>query len=72
MNDLKKILKDLRNFKTLLKSTFLTMEIKNMLSKSENYIIDIPEEDEDSDKSEENCYKMSLTSNTTNDLKVLE
>ena len=48
------------------------MEIKNMLSKSENYIIDIPEEGKDSDKSEENSCKMSLTSNTTNDLKVLE
>jgi hypothetical protein len=50
MLDLKKILKDIRNIKTLLKSSFMTLEVKNYLRKSENYIIDLSENEDGDDK----------------------
>ena len=39
--DLGRILKDLRNMKTLLKCSFMTLDIKKKLKQSENYIIDV-------------------------------
>ena len=45
MLDLKKMVKNMRTIKTLLKHSFLTPEIKHKLEHAENHVIDLDDPD---------------------------
>ena len=49
MLDLKKIVKNIRTIKTLLKHSILTKEVKETINQSENHIINISEEESEDD-----------------------
>ena len=49
MLDMKKLVKNMRTIKTLLKHSFLTKAVKNSINQSENHIINLSDEESESD-----------------------